>query len=118
MVARASAATGFRIRIRFLLDKKNAEGVLLHIRTLFGFGFVSLRKTTDIRDRYTNSSFTGLTIVSDYFIAFPLTRKKSASFVKWNEIPRLCVDKKHLTPEGVNVIRAISKQVNAVNNET
>lgn len=112
---RADAAIGFRVTIRFLLDQKNAESLLLHISALFGSGYVSLRKTTNIVYRYTNSSLIALNIVRDYFIVFPLKTKKSVSFVKWNEIHTIVLAKQHIT---LNAIRIISKQVNAANNET
>ena len=115
---RTDAVIGFRVTIRFLLDQKNAEQLLLYIKTLFGSGYVNLRKNTNIVYRYTNSSFIGQNIVCDYFIAFPLKTKKSVSFVKWNEIHKIVLAKQHLTLEGIKTIRIISKQVNAVNNET
>lgn len=34
--------TGYRISLRFLLDPKNAESTLLHVRDLFKFGLVKL----------------------------------------------------------------------------
>lgn len=115
---RAKATLKFRVVIRFLLDQKNAESLLLHIQTLFGSGYVNLRKDTDIVYRYTNSSVTGLKSVEHYFIAFPLKTKKYASFAKWCEIYTMLQAKQHLTEEGINAVRVMSKQINTNNNET
>lgn len=80
--SRSNTVTGFRVILRFLLDQKKAELLLLHIRNLFGFGFVNLRKETDNVYRYTNNSFSGLVPVVKYFLAYPLKTKKSLSFKK------------------------------------
>ena len=69
-----------RVRARFVLDQKD-ESLLLHIKTLFGFG--SVNKTGDPGVfRYTNGSFKANSVTVDYFVSFPLKTKKQAAFEK------------------------------------
>nr|YP_009690423.1 LAGLIDADG homing endonuclease [Schizopora paradoxa]QEG57203.1 LAGLIDADG homing endonuclease [Schizopora paradoxa] len=116
--SRKNTITGYRIILRFLLDQKYAEEQLLYIKNLFGFGFVSLRKETDKVYRYTNNSFKGLVSVNSYFMKYPLKTKKSTSFVKWNKAYALILKKTHLTKEGLDKIRILSREVNIINSET
>lgn len=115
---RANTVTGNRVILRFLLDQKNAELVLLHIRDLFGYGQVSLRSKTSSVFRYHNNSFKGLITVRDYFIAFPLKSKKVESFNKWNKVYSMVLNKEHLVNTGLDEIRIISKQINKNNSLT
>jgi hypothetical protein len=115
---RANTVTGFRVIVRFLLDQKEAEPLLLHIRELFGYGSVNLRKNTDKVFRYTNNSFKGLDSVRKYFLAFPLKTKKSVSFDKWNKVYTMVLAKQHLTHDGLDSICVMSKLINAVNHDT
>lgn len=115
---RANTVTGFRVIVRFLLNQKGAEPILQHIRDLFGYGSVNLRKDTDMVYGYTNDSFKGLESVRNYFLAFPLKTKKLASFNKWNDIYTMVLAKQHLTNEAVDTIRIMSKQINAINHDT
>lgn len=112
---RANTVTGYRVILRFLLDQKNAELVLLLIRDLFGYGQVSQRSKINIVYRYHNNSFKGLIMVRDYFLAFPLKSKKSVSFNKWNKVYSMVLNKEHLVNAGLDEIRVIAKQINANN---
>lgn len=118
VLVRADIVTGFRVNIRFILDQKKAEPLLLHIRHLFGYGSVNLRKETQMVFRYTNNSFKGLESVREYFLAFPLKTKKLDSFNKWNEIYTMVLAKEHLTQEGLDKIRIMVKQINVINHNT
>ena len=82
------------------------------IRNLFGYGQVKLRAKTSGVYRYSNDSFIGLQLVSLYFTSFPLKTKKGASFDKWLTIYNMLLNKEHLTPEGLQLIRSLSKQIN------
>ena len=115
---RSDTITGFRVMLRFLLDQKAAKELLLHIRALFGYGNVRVRTETQEMYRYTINSFIGLESVRDYFQAYPLKTKKSISFSKWNEVYSMVLAKQHLNQEGLNKIRVLSKQVNAITSET
>jgi hypothetical protein len=112
---RVNTVTGFRISLRFLLDQKNAESTLLHVRDLFKFGQVKLRGETNEVYRYNNNSFKGLLPVRDYFLTFSLKTKKAESFKHWVEIFTMVLNKEHLVPEGLDKIRAIAKIINIKN---
>lgn len=116
--SRSNTVTGFRVVIRFLLDQKNAELLLLHVRNIFGYGNVSLRKKTNNVYRYTNNSFSGLKSICDYFHAFPLKTKKSISFKKWNKVYNMAIAKEHLNADGLAKIRIIAKQINQITIES
>ena len=118
---RHNTVTGYRVSLRFLLDQKNAESILLHIRDLFKFGQVFVRGETNGVYRYNNNSFKGLLPVRDYFLAFPLKTKKADSFKHWVEVFTMILNKEHLVPEGLVKIRAIAKIINnknSLNNKT
>jgi hypothetical protein len=118
---RHNTVTGYRVSLRFLLDQKNAESTLLHVRDLFKFGQVFVRGETNGVFRYNNNTFKGLLPVRDYFLAFPLKTKKADSFKHWVEIFTMILNKEHLVPEGLEKIRAIAKIINnknSLNNKT
>ena len=118
---RPDTVTGYRVSLRFLLDQKNAESILLHIRDLFNFGQVFVRVNTNSVYRYNNNTFKGLLPVCDYFLAFPLKTKKADSFKHWVEVFSMILNKEHLVPEGLGKIRAIAKIINiknSLNNKT
>lgn len=79
---RATTVIGYRVYLRFLLDQKNAQYLLNHIRDLFGFGQVSLRAETNAVYRYHINSFKVLVSVKNYFLTFPLKTLKRESFKK------------------------------------
>jgi hypothetical protein len=119
--ARINTITGYRVSLRFLLDKKNAESTLLNIKNLFNFGQVNLRGETNAVYRYSNDSIKGLLPVRDYFLAFSLKTKKKESFEHWLEVFTMVLNKEHLGIEGLDKIRVISKIINknnSLNNKT
>ena len=109
---RINTITGYRVSLRFLLDQKNAESTLLHIRDLFNFGQVFVREDTNGVYRYSNDSFKGLLPVRDYFLTFKLKTKKADSFKHWLEVLTVVLNKEHLVLEGLEKIRAIAKIIN------
>ncbi len=118
---RDKTVTGYRVSLRFLLDQKNAESILLYIRDQFKFGQVSIRKGTNGVYRYHNNTFKGLIPVRDYFLAFSLKTKKAESFKLWLDVFTMVLNKEHLDPEGLVKIRAIAKKINiknSLNNQT
>lgn len=112
---RINTITGYRVSLRFLLDQKNAESTLLHIRDLFNFGQVYVRGDTKGVYRYSNDSFKGLLPVRDYFLTFKLKTKKADSFKHWLEVLTMILNKEHLVLEGLVKIRAIAKVINLNN---
>ena len=112
VIARPDSATGYRVRVRFFIDQKNALAELLNIRNLFGFGRVKLRNETDAVYRYSNDSLIGQQSICDYFKSFPLKTKKGASFDKWLVIYNMVLNKEHLTHDGLQQVRELSKLIN------
>jgi hypothetical protein len=104
--------------VRFLLDQKNGQMLLSHVQTLIGFGQVSLRKERGAVYRYSNNSFKGLAVVRNYYQVFPMKSKKALSFIKWNEVYTMVLAKDHLTPDGLDRIRLLAKEVNAIASAT
>ena len=99
-----------RVRIRFNLDQKD-ESLLLHIKSLFGFG--SVNKTSDPGVfKYSNGSFKANAITVDYFKSFSLKTKKQVAFHKWSEIRTILLAKEHLLPGGIERIRKLAKLIN------
>ncbi|EKC97180.1 endonuclease (mitochondrion) [Trichosporon asahii var. asahii CBS 8904] len=118
ITSRLNTVTGYRVSLRFLLDQKNAQITLEYIKNLFGFGKVSLRSGTNQVYRLTIDSFKGLVNVRDYFLIHPLRTKKAISFIKWNEIYTIRLNKEHLDSKGLSKIKLISKEINLNNRET
>jgi len=116
--ARTNTVTGYRVRLRFLLDQKNGMSLLENIRNLFGFGKVTLRSGTDNVYRLSIESFKRLISVRNYYLRFPLRTKKVISFAKWNEVYTMALSKEHLTQEGLIKIRQLAKEVNINQAET
>ncbi len=115
---RSNTVTGYRVILRFLLDQKNREAVLLLIRNLFGFGNVSLRSGTNQVYRLVIDSFKGLVGVQNYFLLYPLRTKKAISFQKWNEVYTMVLNKEHLDTKGLAKIRVLAKEMNVNNART
>lgn len=115
---RSNTITGFRVMLRFILDQKNSQYLLLYIRELFGYGAVSLRNKTNGVYRYYVTSFKGLIPIRNYFLLYPLKSKKNLSFEKWNEIYKMVLNKEHLLETGLTLIRILSKKININNSLT
>ena len=84
IVKRINTSTGYRVTLRFILDQKNAQSLLLQIRELFGFGQVFLRKEIGVNEvyRYNVNTYMGLITIRNYFLTYPLKTKKGESFNK------------------------------------
>ena len=117
---RSNTYTGYRVILRFLLDQKNAQSLLLNIRELFGFGTVYLRKEGNNNTvyRYHVNSFKGLVSIREYFLNYPLKTQKIESFKKWNIVYSMVLNKEHLVPQGLDLIRVIANKINLNNSLT
>lgn len=115
---RPAISTGFQIIIRFILDQRNGLEVLSTIRDQFGFGFVSLRASTNNVYRYTHKTFMGISSLLEYFDQYPLKSKKLRSFEIWHQVYIMICRKEHLNIEGVESIRRMSKTINVKIHET
>jgi hypothetical protein len=109
--------SGHVIKLRYLLDQKD-EVVLQHIRDLFDFGKVTLRKETDSCYRYSVTGFERVKAIREYFLLFPLYTKKQLSLEKWILVHNMVLNKEHLTLDGLNKVRNIQKAINLNNSLT
>jgi hypothetical protein len=110
---RLNTVSGFRVQLRFLLDQNNAYDTFMYIRDLFGSGKVTHRGETKNVYRLTINTFTGLSSVCAYFLSFPLKTKKGVSFTNWYHIYNMVINKEHLSKEGLERVRSISKNINS-----
>ena len=102
--------------LRFRLDQKNAYELLNYIRDLFGLGKVALRSKTNNIYRYTVDSFVGLNQYKIILFLFLLKlKKKDFSIINWCKVFNKCLNKEHLSTEGIKTIRKTAKIIN-VNN--
>lgn len=98
------------VRIKFVLEQKE-ESILLHIKTLFGVG--NVQKTMNIGVfRYNLGSFKSNSVTVDYFTAYPLKGKKQSAFLKWKSVRDQLLEKKHLKPGGIELIRTAAAELN------
>jgi len=73
ILKRLESKLGFIVILRFMLDQKDAESLLISIKHLLNYGNVVLRAKTNNVYRFYIDSFIGLTKVKEYFLKFPLT---------------------------------------------
>lgn len=72
----ATMTQGYSIRLRFILDQRNAQDLLVHISILFGGGTVGPRSSNASHWRYTCGKLITLEAVLAYFVLFPLKTKR------------------------------------------
>jgi len=99
--------------MRYLLEQTD-NIILLKIKDLFGFGKVTLRSQTENVYRYTTTGFNSMSNVLTYFKLFTLKKKNSFGANIHNRV----MSKVHLTLEGANEIKILSKQININNSKT
>jgi hypothetical protein len=91
---------------------------MISIYNLFNYGFITLRSNTNNVYRFTINSFIGLIPIINYLNNYPLKTKKLLSYNKWLEIYEMVINKKHLTKEGLDKIKELSKLINKNNSLT
>jgi LAGLIDADG endonuclease len=112
---RSESLNGHRIRLRFIVDQKDAKKELSYIKALLNTGHISLRTQTDSVYRYTIDSFIGAEKVIGYFVKYPLQTKKYSSFMNWYKIYQKIKLKQHLSTDGLIIIRKIKDKINTIN---
>lgn len=115
---RVESQTGYRVVLRFILDQKNGFDILNQIKTMLGYGRVSLRSQTNNVFRYQNDSFKSILIVKNYFDNYGLKTKKSQSYLNWLKVNDIISNKEHLTLIGLNKIIEIKKTINIIDSLT
>lgn len=117
ITSNARYALNYNIKMRYLLDQKDSS-ILIIIKSLFGFGKVTLRAKTKGVYRYTATGFKSMNNVISYFKLFPLLTNKAQSFDKWLTIHNIVINKLHLSEEGLSQVRVLKKQINVNNSLT
>ena len=83
----------------FSIDLANLiNGYIIHIKSYNGYNIVV--------------NFSKLSIILNYIKTYPLKTKKLISYNRWLKIYNLVKNKKHLTDEGLDVIRNLAKKIN------
>ena len=68
--------------------------------------------------RIESNSFVKVPLIIEYIYRFRLKTKKQESFDKWVTVYELVKNKAHLTEQGLNEIRKLSKEVNIITSIT
>lgn len=108
---------GYVIKLRFILDQNDELG-LNKIKLLINTGKVTLRANSVNHYRYTITGFSSFYYLNNYLNNFPLKTKKLESFIKWNEIYNMILNKEHLSLEGLNKIKTLRTQINLITSMT
>lgn len=106
--------SGYVVQLRYMLDQKDSN-ILSSIQSLFGFGSVVLRSSTNGVYRYQSTGFERMKEIRQYFTQFPLRTLKSSSLEKWSRVHDMVLYKEHLTKEGLQEIKKIQKTINLQN---
>ena len=118
---RKSMTLGYQIKLRFMIDQKDSLDNMLFIKDQLNL-FLTNRKlkkgTTGTMHRIESNSFVKVPFIIEYINRFRLKSKKQESFDKWVVVYELVKNKAHLTEEGLNVIRKLSKEINLITSIT
>lgn len=107
-----TTVTGYRVQLRFRITQ--------HIRDIDLMNFIILRLGCGSLYKYPNGLAVYINVVSFEHITdkiIPLLNGKIEGvkrndYLDWCKIHNLMLDKKHLTPEGLNTIRSIKDNIN------
>ena len=103
--------TGYRIRFRFIINQKDSEQIWPRLDYLFGKGSMVTRKGAASKNqRWTLTHLEKLESVTQYFEKYPRKTRKRFVFYKWCKARTLCVQKAHLSIEGLKKIQQIKNQ--------
>ena len=83
------------------------------LKDILGSGSIYTRKNNNYRFAITNIN--KLALIIEYFNVYALRSKKQFSFAKWKVIYNYVLNKQHLTPEGMENLKELSKLINKDN---
>jgi len=118
---REAMALGYQVKLRFMIDQKDSLDTLLIIKNLWNMLLTNRKlknRDTSSMHRVEINSFIKIPPVVEYLNKFRLKTKKEESFNKWVTVYGLVKNKAHLTEEGLNEIRKISKEINLITSVT
>lgn len=96
-------STGYRVRLRFIIDQKDAPDFWPQYEKVMESGSLTLRKASGCY-RWIITDLRTLSKVADYFSKFPLRSRKRISFLRWYKCSVFRTTKKHLTLAGMQQI--------------
>jgi hypothetical protein len=121
--------TGYRIRFRFIIDQKDSAEIWPMLDVIFGKGVITSRTGSDTisdahinasqkstldslsrtpgNQRWTRTHLQKRELVVQYFQKYPRKTRKRFAFHKWKKARSLCVQKDHLSKEGLKKIQKI-----------
>ena len=101
------------ISLRFIVDQKDGLSIFNQLKDILGSGSIYTRKNNNYRFAITNIN--KLALILEYFNVYDLRSKKQFAFAKWKVIYNYVLSKKHLTPEGMENLKELSKLINKDN---
>lgn len=121
ILKRKSMILGYQVKLRFMIDQKDNLSNMMFIKDQLNL-FLTIRKLkkgiVSTIYRVESNSFIKASLIIEYLNKFKLKSKKQESFNKWVVVYELVKKKLHLSEEGLNKIRKLSKEVNSISNIT
>ena len=112
---------GYQVKLRFMIDQKDSLDTMLFIKSQLNLILTNRKLKNEIIStmyRVESNSFIKIPLIIKYLNIFKLKSKKQNSFNKWVTVFNMVNTKKHLTKEGLEQIKILSKQVNIINSIT
>lgn len=100
---------GGLVRLRYILSQKGNLEEMTYLADLLN-GKIHYLKSYSGYNMTVNT--TKLNLVIKYFDTYPLKTKKHIVYFNWNKMYKLVLHKKHLTPEGLVLIKRYNKNLN------
>lgn len=91
----SSYVSGYRIRLRFLLDQKSEIEILTSIKLYMG-GYIETR-SDGLNFRFIITDLATISKLIDYLNKFPLKTDKYVKYLKWKSLYFDMISKKHLS---------------------
>lgn len=96
----SSAARGFRVRLRFILDQKNEKEIFYKIQDFLQSGVISNRTKVELMFRFTSTSISSHEILIKYLERYSLRTLKKVSFLRFCCLLRYIKNRKTLPWQG------------------
>jgi len=118
---RKNMILGYQVKLRFIIDQKDSLDEMILIKNELNL-FLTNRKLkkriNNSMHRIESNSFIKAPLIIEYLNRFRLKSKKQESFYKWVIVYELINQKAHLTKEGFEKIKKLSKEINLISSVT
>jgi hypothetical protein len=118
---RKTTALAYQVKLRFMINQKDNFNEITYLKDMLNMLLTHRKgKKNIISDMYRIelNSFIKVPLIVEYISKFNLKTKKKESFIKWNEVLKLVLNKEHLNIKGLESIRKLSKEVNIITSLT